>query len=382
MSEIVLDLCGNMNWLISHYTLISGHYCDFFKNTQSRNNLVMTNDNNQQNELNQQNQPNQQENGDEPRSVRSIRVAILIDDELAMFELGCAVELFALPRPEVSHWYETEVVSFNQGTLNATGGLKIQAKAVNDLSDYDRLVIPSWPINRPVTNQIKTAILDFHQSGGTVVSYCSGAFLLAEIGLLDHHQAITHWRYAEEFKRRYPRAEYIDDVLYVYDGTIGCSAGSSAAIDLSIEVIRKDYGYQVANQVARRLVLAAHRSGGQSQFVETPIPKSNNQFSKTLDWAIENIHTPLDVNQLAQQASMSRRTFDRHFRKTLNMSAKEWIIQQRLERAKSLLESSEHNIDNVAYNSGFETSIAMRHNFRKFLGTSPSHYRNQFSSTR
>ena len=313
-------------------------------------------------------------------STSSKRVAILVDEGLALFELGCAVELFALPRPEIPNWFQTEVVSFNPAMLNATGGLQVQTKTVSCLSNYDLLIIPSWPINLPVSSEIKGAVLDFYDSGGKVVSFCSGAFLLGEIGLLDERRAITHWRYANEFKQRFPNTEYIGDVLYLYDGQIGCSAGSSAAIDLGIEVIRAEYGYQVANQVARRLVLAAHRSGGQSQFVETPVPKIQNHFSETLDWAIQNIDSPLQVNQLSEKANMSRRTFDRHFRKTLNMSPKEWLIHQRLERAKTLLENSNQNIDNVAYNSGFETPIAMRHNFRKYLKISPGNYRKQFSS--
>lgn len=314
------------------------------------------------------------------RNKRAKRVAILVDEGIALFELGCATELFALPRPEINNWYQTEVVSFTSEPLNATGGLLIQPKVLSDLLAYDMVIIPSWPVDRQVPEQIALALKSFFNSAGQVISFCSGAFLLGYAGLLNGRRATTHWRYAEAFKERFFSTEYVEDVLYLYDGQIGCSAGSSAAIDLGIEVIRHDYGYQIANQVARRLVLAAHRSGGQSQFVETPIPKNKNHFSETLDWAIQNIHSPLDVNQLAKKANMTRRTFDRHFRKILNMSPKEWIIQQRLERAKSLLESSDQTIDNIAYNSGFETSISMRHNFRKFLSISPSSYRKQFAS--
>lgn len=311
---------------------------------------------------------------------RAKRVAILVDEGIALFELGCATELFALARPEIDHWYQTEVVSFAQDPLNATGGLLIHPRILSDLSAYDMVVVPSWRIERKVPVAITVALTAFFESGGRVISFCSGAFLLGEVGLLNNRSATTHWRYADAFKERFKSSKYVEDVLYIYDGQIGCSAGSSAAIDLGIEVIRHDYGYQTANQVARRLVLAAHRSGGQSQFVETPLPKNKSHFSETLDWAILNIHSPLDVNQLAEKANMTRRTFDRHFRKILNMSPKEWIIQQRLERAKSLLESSTQNIDHVAYSSGFETPIAMRHNFRKFLKISPSHYRKQFAS--
>lgn len=307
------------------------------------------------------------------------RVAILIDEGVALFELGCATELFALPRPEIANWYQAEVVSLASKPLKATGGLLVQPKLVSDFAAYDMVVVPSWQVHRPVPQAMASALKSFYKTGGQLIAFCSGAFLLGSVGLLKGRRATTHWRYAAEFKSSFPATEYVDDVLYLYDGRIGCSAGSSAAIDLGIEVIRHEFGYQVANQVARRLVLAAHRSGGQSQFVETPIPKNQNNFSGTLDWAIENINSPLDVNRLADKANMTRRTFDRHFRKTLNLSPKVWLIQQRLARAKSLLESSEQNIDSVAYSSGFETPIAMRHNFRKYLKISPSHYRKQFS---
>lgn len=307
------------------------------------------------------------------------RVAILIDEGVALFELGCATELFALPRPEIANWYQAEVVSLASKPLKATGGLLVQPKLVSDFAAYDMVVVPSWQVHRPVSQAMASALKSFYKAGGQLIAFCSGAFLLGSVGLLNGRRATTHWRYAAEFKSSFPATEYVDDVLYLYDGRIGCSAGSSAAIDLGIEVIRHEFGYQVANQVARRLVLAAHRSGGQSQFVETPIPKNQNNFSGTLDWAIENINSPLDVNRLADKANMTRRTFDRHFRKTLNLSPKVWLIQQRLARAKSLLESSEQNIDSVAYSSGFETPIAMRHNFRKYLKISPGHYRKQFS---
>ncbi len=306
------------------------------------------------------------------------RVAIVVDESIALFELGCAVELFALPRPEINQWYQTEIVTFSSGSLKATGGIAMSVKQVTSLTDYQSLVIPSWPTNKQAPPTLLQAIVNFYNKGGRILSFCSGSFLLAQTNLLNGRSAITHWRYADQFKQQFPEVDYVEDVLYVLKGQIGCSAGSSAAIDLGIEVIRKDFGYQIANQVARRLVLAAHRSGGQSQFVETPLPKDSSQFSATLDWAIQHIDQSLDVNQLAEKANMTRRTFDRHFRNTINMSPKEWLIQQRLERAKSLLETTQHKVDQVAYNSGFESAMSLRHNFRKYLSLSPTDYRKQF----
>ncbi len=307
------------------------------------------------------------------------RVAILTTTHIALFELGCAVELFALPRPEFEHWYQTDVVRFSDEPQKATGGIGISTTKVDNLKRYDMLVIPSWPIDQKVSSRISRAVLSLHKRGGKIISFCSGAFLLGEIGLLDGKKATTHWRYAEQFKKRFIQTLYVDDVLYLYQDAIGCSAGSSAAIDLGIEVIRDDFGYIVANQVARRLVLAAHRSGGQSQYVEFPVARDAACFSATLDWALNNIANSIDIETLASKANMTRRTFDRQFRRTLDMSPKEWLISQRLIRAKSLLEMTTQNIDMIAYNSGFETAMTLRHNFRKYLKTSPSRHRKDFS---
>ena len=260
------------------------------------------------------------------------------------------------------------------------GGVTLQPKYVKDLSVYDMLIVSSWPINRVVPQTIASAVKTFYQGGGQIISFCSGAFLLGEIGLLDNRYGITHWRYADEFKKRFKLTKYVDDVLYINENRIGCSAGSSAAIDLGIEIIRSDYGYQIANHVARRMVLSAHRRGGQSQFVETPVPKEGSVFAATLDWVIEHIDKKIDINLLATKTNMTRRTFDRHFRNTMNMSPKEWLIYQRLERAKTLLETTLQNIDHIAFNSGFETAMALRHHFRKTVHLTPSDYRKQFSN--
>lgn len=313
------------------------------------------------------------------QSILGKHVAILVTDNVALFELGCAVELFSLPRPEIDNWYKTDVISFSDEPLKATGGITLTALTVNSLNAYDMLVVPSWPLEQAVPKNLMNEVLSLHKRGGKIISFCSGAFLLGEVGLLDGRDAITHWRYAEEFKHRFKRVNYVDDVLYIHDQQIGCSAGSSAAIDLGIAIIRSDFGYQVANQVARRLVLAAHRNGGQSQFVESPILKKADHFSSTLDWALENISRRIDVASLAEKANTSRRTFDRQFRKSLNMSPKEWLIQQRLIRAKQLLETTSQNIDLVAANSGFETAMSLRHHFRKHSQLSPSQFRHQFS---
>ncbi|MDP2571986.1 helix-turn-helix domain-containing protein [Vibrio penaeicida] len=310
-----------------------------------------------------------------------MRVAILSYPNVALFELACAVELFGLPRPEFENWYQCDVVSFEFDPFESTAGLLLQAKQVSSLKGYDMLVVPSWPAQgMEIPSALKEAVTAFHQAGMRMVSFCSGAFLLAELGVFDGRNTTTHWRYADAFQQRFKHLHYIDDVLYVYDGNIGCSAGSASAIDLGLEIIRQDYGYAIANQVARRLVVSAHRLGGQSQFVETPILEVPNQFSHSIDWALSHLNENIEVDALASRASMSRRTFDRKFRTSFNLSPKAWLTQQRLEKAKTLLENERYSVEKIAELSGFENAITMRHHFRKQLSISPNQYRNQFSS--
>ena len=308
------------------------------------------------------------------------KIAILTYNNAALFELGCAVELFAIPRPEIKNWYQTEVISLDQGPHNTSGGLQISSKHVKDLEAYDTLIIPSWPSDiKKVKGKLAREIKQFHNQGKRILSFCSGAFLLAAIGILDDRKATTHWRYSTKFKKMFPSIDYVGDVLYIYDGILGCSAGSAAAIDLGIEVIRQDYGTRIANQVAKRLVMSPHRKGGQSQYVDSVTSNKPNQLADTLEWALNNLHLNFTVNTLADYANMSRRTFDRKFRSVLQITPKEWITQQKLNIAKELLEHNNINIDLIADQAGFDNAATMRHNFRKVLGVSPRQYRDQFS---
>lgn len=309
-----------------------------------------------------------------------MRVAILTYPETALFELGCAVELFALSRPEFTDWYTTDVISFETHAVRATGGIQLKALTVDGLSPYDMLVVPGWPVDREPDDSLLREISALHQRGGTVLSFCTGAFLLAAAGLLDGKSATTHWRYADRFRDRFPEVSYVDDVLYIFEDKVGCAAGSSAALDLGLAVIREHHGYEIVNQVARRLVMAAHRSGGQSQFVETPVPRTSNRFAETLDWAVKNLAKGISVSDLARRANMSRRSFDRKFRTSLNMSANHWLVLQKLQLARHLLESSHQPMEQVASLSGFDNAITMRHHFRKHLQCTPTRFRGQFAN--
>ena len=308
------------------------------------------------------------------------KVAILVYEGVPAFELGCATEIFALPRPEFANWYQTQIVSYENHLVGSVANLKIAAACITNLDDFDVLVIPGWNTDsRKIRLSMAEQLVAFYEQGKTIVSFCSGAFLLAQLGILNGKQATTHWRYADKFRARFADVEYVDNVLYTQHNNVYCSAGSAAGLDLGLEIIRQDFGHDIANQVARRLVISPHRQGGQAQYVETPLPENHSAFSSTLDWAIENLNRPLVVDDLAKQANMSRRSFDRHFRASLGMSPKAWLNQQRIVLAKKILERESVTMEQLAAKVGFDNAITLRFNFNKYVGVSPSQYQHQFS---
>jgi AraC family transcriptional activator FtrA len=308
-----------------------------------------------------------------------LKIAILGFEHTSLFELSCAVEIFALPRPEYKNWYQTDIVSFDTQPIQTTGGITLSTKTVDDLLDYDILVIPSWSVSH---NHVKLDMAEkvngFASQGKRIISLCSGAFLLAQLGLLQNKKATTHWRYSEVFKQRFPKVNFVDDVLYTHDQNISCSAGSAAALDLCLDIVRQDFGHEVANQVARRLVMSPHRQGGQAQYIETPVVKNEGALSETLDWAIQHLAQSLSVGELANHANMSRRSFDRHFKNALGISPKAWLNQQRVNLAKQLLETQDLSIEQLASQVGYDNGITLRFNFQKYVGVAPSQYQSQF----
>ncbi|WP_444916655.1 helix-turn-helix domain-containing protein [Microbulbifer sp. JMSA003] len=313
---------------------------------------------------------------------KSQKVAVLAHRQVSLFELGCATELFCLPRPELSELYTGEIVTFAEESPLATGGLALACRQVESLMDYDLLVIPCWSTNAQPQDayleRVHRAVAEFAVAGRQILTFCSGAFLPAELGLFDGRQATTHWLFAERFRERFSAVEYVGDVLYVWEDALACAAGSSAAIDLGIEFLRRNHGYELANSVARRLVMAPHRQGGQAQYVEMPVAKRPDHFSAALDWAIGNLDGAIKIDDLAQRAHLSRRSFDRKFRQSMGIAPKEWLIQQRLRAAQKALESGKESVDRAAQLAGFESSATLRHHFRRAFGISPSEYQRQF----
>ncbi len=306
-------------------------------------------------------------------------MAILVTQNVPVFELGCALEVFSLPKQTIQPWYKCDVISFDGAHLQSSSGISIDVLEVSELLHYDMLLIPGWDTtSKKIRLNLAEQIVAFHGLNKRIITFCSGAFLPAQLGLLNNRKATTHWHYAELFKQRFPYVEYVDNVLYTQNDNLLCSAGSAAALDLSIEIVRQDFGHEVANMIARRLVVSPHRAGGQAQFVETPVIEKHHKFAKTLDWAIEQLNTILKVDDLANHANMSRRSFDRHFKASIGMPPKEWLNQQRINLAKSLLEHEKLTMDDLASRVGFDNTVTLRFNFHKFVGISPSEYQQQF----
>ncbi len=314
---------------------------------------------------------------------RHLVVAIAYD-QLCTFEMGCSIEIFALPRPELGvDWYRFAICSGERGELKAMGGLTIKAPyGLNILDRADTIIIPGWrnANERPPENLLRK-LRSAHQRGARIATICSGVFVLAHAGILDGITVTTHWKYVDTLKTHFPRIKLNPDVLYVESGNILTSAGSSAGLDMLLHLVRQDYDSKTANQVAQRLVMPPHRDGGQAQFVPRPLPpKEKSRISQLTEWIRKNPTHPLDLKSLAKKASTSPRTLQRQFRDETGMSPQMWIIRERVARAKELLESSRYSISEIAEYAGFKSEESLRHHFRRIAQISPSTYRRQFLS--
>jgi AraC family transcriptional regulator, transcriptional activator FtrA len=307
-------------------------------------------------------------------------VVAIAYDGLCTFEFGCAVEVFGLPRPEMGeNWYRFAVVSTDPSPLRATGGVQLITDGGLDLlAKAGTIIIPGWrAVDAPVPEALCAALRDAHAAGARIMSLCSGAFVLAAAGLLEGRDATTHWRYAEQLVRRFPGLRFMPDVLYVDEGSILTAAGSAAGLDLCLHLVRRDWGPGIANQVARRLVLPAHRQGGQAQYVERPVPRERASGSR-LGLLLDRVRATLDqdwpVERLAAEAAISIRALHRRFRETVGQSPGVWLTAERIARARELLEGSALSIEDVAVACGFGSAAVLRHHFRAVLGTSPAAY--------
>lgn len=312
-------------------------------------------------------------------------VAVLAYDGLCTFEFGVAYEVFGLPRPEMgSDWYRYQVVAVEDGPLRAAGGLTVTAGGgLDDLARADLIVVPGWKaIDAEGPEALLQALREANRRGARIMSLCSGITVLAQAGLLAGLKATTHWRYAASVAGRFPDIKLDPSVLYVDNGSVLTAAGSAAGIDLCLHVVRRDFGTEAANSVARRLVVPPHREGGQAQFIPGPVARDHekDRLSPLFDWIRENIATDLSLAMLARRAGMSLRSFQRRFEEAAGVPPGEWIAMTRLREAQRLLEAESHSdLEDIARLAGYGSAANLRHHFRTRLGVSPASYRRQFT---
>ncbi|GAA0462908.1 AraC family transcriptional regulator [Paractinoplanes deccanensis] len=308
---------------------------------------------------------------------------MVVGEPVPAFELGIASEIFGLPRadPELPR-YRYEVCAAAPGPLRTSTGFLVTPSAGLDRLRRAGLIIVTGAAP-PVPPPSAELVAELHRAAGrgaTVAALCTGAFTLAATGLLDGRTATTHWQYAEELATRFPAVTVDPDRIYVVDGPIATSAGASAAIDLCLHLIRREHGADVANRVAREMVVPAHRSGGQAQFSRRPVtpPNAGPGLAELLDWAADHLEADLSVGALAARAAMSPRTFIRHFTASTGATPAAWVREQRVRRAEQLLERADGTIASVARRCGFGSVDTLRRHFRRARGVGPEAYRAAF----
>jgi AraC family transcriptional activator FtrA len=310
-------------------------------------------------------------------------VVALAYDGLCTFEFGCAVELFALARPELGvEWYQFAVCAVEPGPIRAAGGITVQAPYAPELIERaDTIVIPGWRDAdevppAPLLEQIRAA----HHRGARLCSICSGVFVLAAAGVLDGRRATTLWRYADRLARRYPAIEVLPDDLYVDTGQVITSAGSAAGLDMLLHLVRRDYGAHVGNLVAQRLVVPPHREGGQAQYLPRPMARDEKgRLAKLMDWVRAHPADMHTISSMAARAAMSPRTLQRQFQQATGLGPAQWLIRERVAIVKELLETAQIPLAEVAERAGFRSEESLRHHFRRLAETSPGAYRRSFS---
>jgi transcriptional regulator GlxA family with amidase domain len=313
-------------------------------------------------------------------------VAALVLEDFAVFELAVACEVFGIDRSDIaSPWYEFKTCAAKPGPMRSETTFELSTPyGLDDLVAADTVVVPAGPGPDGYTPEVVAAVREAHDRGARVLSLCTGAFLLAEAGLLDGRRATTHWMWTDELARRYPAVKVDPRVLYVDEGDVLTSAGTASGIDLCLHVVRLDYGAEVANAVARRMVVPPHRDGGQAQYVEAPVAAAvggagaDDVMGAVLGWMLEHLDEPLSVDGLAERAAMSPRTFARRFRAVTGTTPHQWLLVQRVLLAQRLLETTDASVELIARRCGLGTAANLRGHFQRVTGTTPMGYRRTF----
>ena len=318
-------------------------------------------------------------------SARPHRVAVLVFEHPSLFEMAVPCEVWGIDRTAVGvPPSEVRVCTPDPSPLHTDVGYTVTAPhGLEALRWADTVVVPAAPKpsgQREAPEAALAALRAAHRRGARIASLCSGAFTLAEAGLLDGRRATTHWMYTDAFRARFPLVELDPSVLYVGGDGIYTSAGTAAGIDLCLHLVRLDHGAEVANIVARRMVVPPHREGGQAQYVDAPVAELGREdpLAAVVTWAMGHLDRDLSVNDLARRAFMAPRTFARRFRASTGSTPLQWLLHQRVALAQRLLETTDLPIDAVARQAGFGSTPSLRQHFGRVVGTSPQAYRSRF----
>lgn len=309
-------------------------------------------------------------------------VAALVWDGVAPFEFGVLCEAFGLDRRDDGvPLLEFAVCAPRPGPVEFSLGFSLNVEhGLESLEEADLIGIPAMRRSDSLPAGVETALLRAFERGARILTVCSGAFALGEVGLLDGRECTTHWKYTDELAARYPEAKVVPEVLYVDAGQIVTSAGTAAGLDACLHIWRQEYGAAVASMVARRMVVPPQRDGGQAQFIARAVPECDaDTLAPLLAWIAENLHEELDVDSLARRSLMSPRTFARRFRDETGTTPHAWVTSQRVLRAEQLLEQTDRPVEWIATEVGFGNAATLRHHFTRVRGLSPQAYRRRFA---
>ena len=313
--------------------------------------------------------------------LRSVAVVAL--QEVAAFELGVVAEVFGTDRTADGFpGYRFDVCTADGGPVRSRSGFLLTPTAdLTAVDDADLVAVPAHgdgttPVPAPVLAALRRAA----DRGAWLLSVCSGAFVLGEAGLLDGRDCTTHWRHVDDLQERFPAARVHCNSLYVQDGRLLTSAGTAAGIDACLHLVRQEHGSATATRLARRMVVPPHRDGGQSQYVEAPIPRAPEAptLEPVLEWLMGHLDRTVTVDELAARAGMAPRTFARRFRAETGTTPHDWLTNQRVLLARRLLEETRLSVETVADQAGFGDAAALRHHFTRRVGTTPHAYRTTF----
>ena len=319
-----------------------------------------------------------------PLREPDMKIALYAFDDITMFHLAAPRMVFGeVTRLGLAQHWETKLWSDRAGSIRTEEGYTLGDIADPSVVDWaDIVIVPSWPVTLPpIDDALSAQLRTAHQRGVEIAGLCLGSFAIADTGLLAGRAAVTHWTKMDELRERNAHTDTDESVLYIDHGDVMTSAGTASSIDSCLHIVRKHLGSAAATRVARSLVVAPHRDGGQAQYIERPVTTAadDTTIADVVQWALVRLHEPLPIERLADRARMSRRNFIRQFQSATGSTPARWVLEQRLNEARTLLETTTHSIENVAAACGFGSAVTFRQNFASAFAVAPTAYRKQFT---